>query len=142
MMVFIWGVILSSTSHLGLHHESLTASNTALLVLLIGVLCHLMRVSRMNQCHYKSTNHLTWLWWLQVALLFLAPGAMPHEEVWTAWIGALAEKTRSEIFCNPEAFACYDAQRKTGDEIHSVYDQQDFFTIYLHTSPGLCTSSA
>ncbi|BDA44732.1 probable glycosyltransferase BC10 [Coccomyxa sp. Obi] len=71
----------------------------------------------------------------KVALMFLVRGEVPLVEVWTQWIGNLAGRVPASILCDEELERCYrDMQERKGPP-KSVYDEQTFYSIYIHTKP-------
>lgn len=71
----------------------------------------------------------------QVALMFLVIGKIPHEEIWTSWIGNLAGVVPASIGCDPELERCYRDMQASTVPPKSVYDEQTFFNIVVHPKP-------
>ena len=71
----------------------------------------------------------------QVALMFLVRGEIYHEEVWTEWIGNLAGSVPSSILCEKALEQCYRDMQHPNWPPRSVYDEQSFFNIVVHTKP-------
>jgi hypothetical protein len=67
--------------------------------------------------------------------MFLVNGEMFHEAVWNQWIGNLANEIPSSIACHKEARDCYKKLVEKPKPAKSVYDEQSFFSIYVHTKP-------
>lgn len=70
---------------------------------------------------------------MQVALMFLVRGDIHHEASWTQWIGNVANILPPSIACNDEARGCYTKMLDKQKPAKSIYDEQTFFTIYVHT---------
>jgi hypothetical protein len=73
---------------------------------------------------------------LQVALLFLVRGPQPHEALWSQWLSNLAYITSHHVQCNRTVWDCYNEALVPKERALSVYDQQQYFTIYVHTKPS------
>ncbi|KAK9917995.1 hypothetical protein WJX75_000371 [Coccomyxa subellipsoidea] len=69
----------------------------------------------------------------KVALMFLVRGDMYHEDVWTAWIGDLADLVPPSLFCDEILAQCYRDMPQRQAIPKSVYDQQVYFSIVVHT---------
>ena len=65
--------------------------------------------------------------------MFLVLGEMPHEAVWSQWLGGVAGKLPAKLACNPEALACYEAMPR--GVYNAVYESQVYYTMYMHTKP-------
>ncbi len=71
----------------------------------------------------------------QVALLFLVRGEMYHEDVWTEWIGSLADLVPPSILCDDALNKCYRTLPQYSIPPKSVYDRQTYYSIFVHTKP-------
>jgi hypothetical protein len=67
--------------------------------------------------------------------MFLVRGEILHEEVWTRWLGNLSQRVPASLYCDAAAFQCYESMTKSSP-VHSVYDEQQFFSIVVHPQPG------
>ena len=55
--------------------------------------------------------------------------------MWEAWFNKIVDVIPSSVMCNTEAFDCYISQHMP-DQIRSVYDRQNLFTVYVHPPAG------
>ena len=69
----------------------------------------------------------------QVALLFLIIDRIPHEAVWTEWLGQLEDMMPASFLCDKEVLGCYEGLMP--EKRHSVYDAQPYITLYVHPVP-------
>lgn len=76
------------------------------------------------------------IWCGQVALMFLVRGDIYHEDVWTAWIGDLADLVPPSLFCDEALAQCYRDMPQRQAVPKSVYDRQSYFSIVVHTKPN------
>lgn len=67
--------------------------------------------------------------------MFLVRGDMNHEAAWTQWIANVGNILPPSISCSEQVSACYSQLLDSQKPVRSVYDEQTFFTIYVHTKP-------
>lgn len=67
--------------------------------------------------------------------MFLVRGDLPHEEVWTEWIGSLAGLVPYSVLCDSRVERCYRDMLERSSPPKSVYDKQTYFSIVVHTKP-------
>ena len=67
--------------------------------------------------------------------MFLVRGEIYHEEIWREWIGNLASRVPSSILCDNALEKCYRDMQQPNMPPKSVYDEQSFFSIVVHTKP-------
>lgn len=72
---------------------------------------------------------------VQVALLFLVYGDIPHERTWARWLEHVEQYLPSSIVCTEEAYGCFKETQKI-EKPKSALDRQWLYTIYVHTKPG------
>lgn len=68
--------------------------------------------------------------------MFLVRGDIYHEDVWTAWIGDLADLVPPSLFCDEVLAQCYRDMPQRQVIRKSVYDRQVYFSIVVHTKPN------
>ena len=68
--------------------------------------------------------------------MFLVRGDIYHEDVWTAWIGDLADLVPPSLFCDEVLAQCYRDMPQRQAIPKSVYDRQSYFSIVVHTKPN------
>ena len=67
--------------------------------------------------------------------MFLVRGEIYHADVWTEWIGNLAGRVPASIMCDKVLEECYRDMQHPNWPPRSVYDEQSFFSIVVHTKP-------
>ena len=67
-------------------------------------------------------------------MLWLIMYEVHQEEVWTNWLRRLSGTVHEDIQCNEVIRKCYQDHVLT-TPAKSVYDEQGWFTIYVHSKP-------
>lgn len=67
--------------------------------------------------------------------MFLVRGEIYHEDVWTEWIGNLADIVPASIVCDEDVAHCFRGMLQRNAPIKSIYDRQIYYSIVVHTEP-------
>ena len=68
-------------------------------------------------------------------MMFLIRAKIHPENIWRDWLLPTSKVVHPDIECDSQIKACYKDIVLT-EPARSVYDEQGFFTIYVHAKPG------
>ena len=71
---------------------------------------------------------------LQVAMMFLIKDKIYPEDIWRDWLLPTSLMVHPDIECDAPVKKCY-TERVLMKPARSVYDEQGFFTFYVHSKP-------
>ena len=72
----------------------------------------------------------------QVAMMFLIRQTVHVEDVWRDWLLPTNKVVHPDIECDAEVKKCYK-ETVVLESARSIYDEQGFFTFYVHAKPGV-----
>ena len=66
--------------------------------------------------------------------MFLITDTIYPETIWTDWLLPASRMVHPDIECDAQVKKCY-AEHVLTQPARSVYDEQGFFTFYVHSKP-------
>ena len=68
--------------------------------------------------------------------MFLIRDTIYPETIWTDWLLPASRMVHPDIECDAQVKKCY-AEHVLTQPARSVYDEQGFFTFYVHSKPDV-----